>query len=632
MMGGMGTRAMSVDDASAGSRVALAVGATAIAAVLVLSCVVILGLWSWGPVLTGDLCIVLAGLLAGACAAHAAVRRSGALRRAWLLLASMMSMNAVGGALWLAYGGESSTPRALSVADALYLLALVPAVAGLLLYPMARGLRRTWGQVLMDGLVLGSSMLLLSGLLALHEVSRALEGSEAFVHLVYPVTDVVMLSLVVVLLLRSAGRARIDVVLVAMTFAAFLVADHGYALSSVRGQEANSVYQLGYVAAALFLASAALAAATLETRPRVLQRHLSGPVAPILPDIAALAALATCLAVGVTGDVQIVLASAVLLLTTLRQLARTTLNTRMHRDLERRVAERTEELRRITEEHRRLDAMKQEFVSAVSHELRTPLTAIRGSLEMLADGDAGDLPPQAQPVVEMAARGSERLSRLVDDIIDLERLESGTFGFHPAAHDLHPLLTDAAESLVPLAREAGVDLRVSPVTARVVCDGDRVTQALVNLVGNALKFTAAGGAVTVETAVADEWVQVSVVDTGRGIPAHELAAIFGRFHQVDPDDARRNAGTGLGLAITQRIVDGLGGRIWAESTLGQGSTFHFTLPLDPAQADPLEASNTDGGRGGTGSGQGRRTRTPVLVLSLPQAAPQGGREPAHRSA
>jgi signal transduction histidine kinase len=113
------------------------------------------------------------------------------------------------------------------------------------------------------------------------------------------------------------------------------------------------------------------------------------------------------------------------------------------------VTERTEEVRLITEEHRRLDAMKREFVSAVSHELRTPLTSIRGALEMLADGDAGELPAAAQPVVEMATRGSERLSRLVNEIIDLERLESGTFGFHPAAHDLHPLLADAVESSPP---------------------------------------------------------------------------------------------------------------------------------------------------------------------------------------
>jgi signal transduction histidine kinase len=295
----------------------------------------------------------------------------------------------------------------------------------------------------------------------------------------------------------------------------------------------------------------------------------------------AFAALGLCAVGDIGGDVQLGLVATVLVLTALRQLARTAQNQRLRRDLEARVLARTEEVRLVTEEHRRLDGMKQEFVSAVSHELRTPLTAIRGALEMLADGDAGVLPPQAQPVVEMATRGSERLARLVNDIIDLERLESGTFGFRAASHDLYPLLADAAESLAPLARTGQVDVRVSSVSVQVLCDRDRVTQALVNLVGNALKFTCPGGTVSVTSEVWPEEVRVSVSDTGRGIPEGELAAIFGRFHQVDPDDARHNAGTGLGLAITQRIVEELGGRIWAESTVGVGSTFHFTLPRAP---------------------------------------------------
>lgn len=575
-------------------RVSLWLGAAAIAVVLVVSGSVVLGHRSWDPWLTNDSVTVLACGLALVCALHAAVRRRGALRRSWLLLALMILLNIVGNTLGIVYG-DSETSGALTVADALFVAALVPQVAGMVLYPMAHGLGRTWKPLLLDGLVLGSSLLLLSALLGLSQVGETLEGSDAVAHLVYPVTDVLFISLIVVLLLRSSGPARIDVVLLGLSFTAFDVADHGFALSAVRDDLLSEDYPLGYVLAALLLASAALVAARLETDAPLLQRDLSGRIAPILPDLAAFAALGTCTLVVVEGDVELILVAAVLSLTALRQLSRTAQNLRLRHELEGRVFERTEEVRLITEEHRRLDAMKQEFVSAVSHELRTPLTAIRGALEMLADGDVGELPERAQPVVEMATRGSERLSRLVNEIIDLERLETGTFGFHPAPHDLFPLLADAVESLAPLAREAGVEVRVVPVAGRVLCDGDRVAQALVNLIGNALKFTAPGGAVRIASTVTADGIRISVSDTGRGIPQDELAAIFGRFHQVDPDDARQNAGTGLGLAITQRIVQEHGGKIWVDSRVGQGSTFHFTLPLDPASGK-LVSSIDEGGR------------------------------------
>ena len=281
--------------------------------------------------------------------------------------------------------------------------------------------------------------------------------------------------------------------------------------------------------------------------------------------------------------------------------------------------------------------MEHEFVSAVSHELRTPLTAIRGALELLATGEAGDLPTDAQPVVAIASRGSQRLLRLVNDIIDRERLESGTFGIHTAPPDLSPLLLDATESLSPLARGAGT------------------------LVGNTLKFTAPRGSVTLSTRASNGSAQVSVRDTGRRIPLSELSAIFDRFHQVDPDDARQNAGTGLGLAITQRIVHAHGWTIGAESTSGAGPTFHLTLPLDasrtlpgvplaearsaspPRSPSPPEATDGDVVRGGGGrrvgahetaatdaklrAGSGGFTRALVKPPPPPHLTPPGGSPP-----
>jgi signal transduction histidine kinase len=226
-----------------------------------------------------------------------------------------------------------------------------------------------------------------------------------------------------------------------------------------------------------------------------------------------------------------------------------------------------------------LDEMKRQFVSAVSHELRTPLSAIRGSLEMLADGDTGVLPESAQHVVDVGARGTERLTRLVNDIIDIERLEAGTFDIRPRPEDLAPLLVDAADSLVPLAGERHVTIEIGEAAGSALCDADRIVQALVNLIGNALKFTQGGGTVEVSAIPVDHEILVSVRDQGRGIPAEEFETIFERFHQVQRGDGRKLGGTGLGLPITKAIVERHGGRIWVESELGEGSTFHFTLPL-----------------------------------------------------
>ena len=178
----------------------------------------------------------------------------------------------------------------------------------------------------------------------------------------------------------------------------------------------------------------------------------------------------------------------------------------------------------------------------------------------------------------MAARGTLRLQRLVEDIIDLERLESGEFGFRPAPQQLHQIFRDVAESLAPIAETAGIHLVVRAVHHQVLCDDDRVQQALVNLVGNAVKFTPPGGAVVLDATRRGTDVEVTVRDQGRGIPADQLDAVFERFHQVDTEGDTAKGGTGLGLTITRHIVESHGGRIWVESAPHEGTTFHFTLP------------------------------------------------------
>jgi PAS domain S-box-containing protein len=246
--------------------------------------------------------------------------------------------------------------------------------------------------------------------------------------------------------------------------------------------------------------------------------------------------------------------------------------------------------RDITERHV-VELMKQVFVSSVSHELRTPLTSLRGSLELLADGAAGELPATAHEILAMAQRGSERLSRLVNDIIDIERLEAGSFRITPTPQDIEPLVEATVDSLRALAEKGHVTLVVEQARGHALCDADRVVQALVNLVGNALKFTPPGGVVRINATPDDHEVRFAISDEGRGIPEDELEAIFERFHQVSSVDAREKGGTGLGLTITKSIVERHGGHIWVESEVGVGSTFWFTLPLAPGANDPVEAGS-----------------------------------------
>ncbi|EDX86569.1 PAS fold family [Synechococcus sp. PCC 7335] len=243
----------------------------------------------------------------------------------------------------------------------------------------------------------------------------------------------------------------------------------------------------------------------------------------------------------------------------------------------------------ITERKR----LENEFISVVSHELRTPMHSLAGALDLLSTGELGVLTEQGQQILSVATTNAERLIRLVNDILDLERLKSGKMSVNRSNCNIANLVTQAVESMQAMADNAQVQLQVQSMSVPVTVDCDRILQTLTNLLSNAIKFSPAGGTVlltveldkpTLEEPASSNTLQtvpqlhITLSDQGRGIPFEQLETIFERFQQVDASDSRRKGGTGLGLAICRQILQQHGGRIWAESTLGQGSTFHVCLP------------------------------------------------------
>jgi PAS domain S-box-containing protein len=231
-------------------------------------------------------------------------------------------------------------------------------------------------------------------------------------------------------------------------------------------------------------------------------------------------------------------------------------------------------------ERREVDRLKSEFVSTVSHELRTPLTSIRGSLGLLAAGVLGDLSAQVRDLLRLAERNAVRLTALINDILDFERLDSGRFELRVAEVDLDPLFEQALEAVRPVALEQRISLVCLPAGIRLLADAGRVVQVLVNLLSNALKFSPPGSEIRVWAEPGEAGMaRLYVKDQGPGIPAGYHQRVFERFGQVETAANRDKGGTGLGLAICKAIVEHHGGRIGVESETGKGSTFWAELPM-----------------------------------------------------
>ena len=225
-----------------------------------------------------------------------------------------------------------------------------------------------------------------------------------------------------------------------------------------------------------------------------------------------------------------------------------------------------------------LERAKDEFVAIVSHELRTPLTSLKGSLGLLVAGVYGPMPSDADEMLALAVTSTDRLIRLVNNILDLQRIKAGRFPLQLAEWGVETLVRSAVSDVLPLAQARGTTIECDLHDAGLICDGDRISQVITNLLANAVKFSPEGSAVVVRASGDAAEVVIRVIDNGRGIPADRLGTIFDRFVQVDEGDARYGSGTGLGLAFAKAVVEQHAGRLGVRSDVGRGSIFTVTLP------------------------------------------------------
>jgi len=234
-------------------------------------------------------------------------------------------------------------------------------------------------------------------------------------------------------------------------------------------------------------------------------------------------------------------------------------------------------------ERKGAERLRKEIVQMVTHDLRTPLTTVQHFHEMLAQGLFGPLDLRGQKTLEAAGQGTRRMLRLINDLLDIEKMEAGSLDLNQSLVELSFVFEQSVHSVLPAANAKGVRIECRPTTLTVYCDGERLIQVMVNLLSNAIKFTPPGARVVISAQQTQAGMQISVADEGRGIPASMLDTIFDRFKQVQVSDGRGRSGFGLGLAICKALVELHGGAISVESQEGMGATFTFRLPMREPQ-------------------------------------------------
>lgn len=254
--------------------------------------------------------------------------------------------------------------------------------------------------------------------------------------------------------------------------------------------------------------------------------------------------------------------------------------------LETNVQERTQQLESALEEVQKISKTKSEFISAVSHELRTPLTSIKGYASILMTGKLGEIPEKVKERLGKINLHSDNLVSLINELLDISRIESGRVEMKMSEHSLASTVENVVDLLTPQMREKSINWRmeIDPAVPKLIYDSSQVERIFINLIGNALKFTPVGGIIQVRAAYdpLKKYVTVDVSDNGIGIPENDLSKLFDEFYRVDNTINQNVKGTGLGLALAKKIVEAHKGRIWVTSKVNEGTTFHFTLPQNPA--------------------------------------------------
>jgi len=253
----------------------------------------------------------------------------------------------------------------------------------------------------------------------------------------------------------------------------------------------------------------------------------------------------------------------------------------------------TEELQKRAQELKELDRLKSAFLANMSHELRTPLNSILGFTDVMLEGLDGDLTEYMDNDLRLIQKNGQHLLHLINDVLDMAKIESGRMNLHPETFNIHALLDEVTSITSTLASEKNTVLFITEDSERdveIYADDTRIRQVMINLVNNAIKFTTNGKIALQVSRLDSARILVSVKDTGLGIPPDHLEAIFEEFSQVDTSSTRKVGGTGLGLPISRRLIEMHGGRLWAESTgiEGEGSTFFVELPLEARITEVIE--------------------------------------------
>ena len=266
---------------------------------------------------------------------------------------------------------------------------------------------------------------------------------------------------------------------------------------------------------------------------------------------------------------------------------------RSRQALESKVQERTQQLEQALTEVQNISKTKSEFISAVSHELRTPLTSIKGYASILMTGKLGEIPEKVKERLGKINSHSDNLVNLINELLDISRIESGRVEMKMSEHNLASTVENVADLLTPQMRDKNINWKTgfAPDIPKLVYDPSHVERIFINLIGNAVKFTPEQGTITIRATYdkQTDFVTVSVSDTGIGIPKDDLSKLFDEFYRVDNKINQTVKGTGLGLALAKKIVEAHKGKIWVTSKVGEGTTFHFTLPQNPATVKIEEA-------------------------------------------